>query len=158
MGKIKDFLFGKKVIFVDSKVGNMEARVKRNNPHKRYTWTSEHLIAGQMKPTIFLLDGNYEKPYKNQLNAVHQILDSLDKIMPQIDKAVKNQPDINQKYKEKDFYLSDIIPYEAETGVMKFEVIFEPVDGNKKDYISCLWENGKLYQDFDGNLTEIKAE
>lgn len=110
MGKIKDFLLGRKVTISDKKLGNLSTRI-RNNPYKNYVWTSLHKLEGQKKESVFLLEGNMESPEKRQLDCVYEIVDSLDKIICQVDKTIKQQSNTKQEYNSnwsKEFYLDTV--------------------------------------------------
>lgn len=155
MGLISEFLFGRKIKIQDSKIGELTTRIKGDNPSKNYTWTGEHQLIGQGKPTVFILEGNNSGPYGDQLNGVHRIVDSLDEIIAKVDKELKGQLNIKQRFKDdwaKDFYLAAITPYNPNVkGEGKqFEINFEPISENDTDYIGLLWNND--------NLTEIEAK
>ncbi len=155
MGLIKDILFGRKVTFYDDKIGELTARVKNENPSINYTWTCEFKLDGQKGETFFILEGNSTGPYNDQIKSVHQIVDSINEIISNVDKELKGRNDIKQIFKNdwiNEFYLAAINPYNPDTLDIgrKFEINFEPVKKDNTDYIGLIWDNG--------SLTEIVAE
>lgn len=155
MGLISDFLFGRQIKIQDNKIGELTTKVKGDNPSINCTWTGEHKLAGQKKPTAFILEGNNMGPYGDQLKGVHRIVDTLDSIIAQVDKELKGRLNIKQRFKDdwsKDFYLAAITPYDPDVkGEGKqFEINFEPIKENDTDYVRLLWDNGRL--------TEIEAK
>ena len=155
MGLISNFLFGREIKIQDNKIGVLTTKIKSDNPSINYTWTGEPKLAGQKKPTVFILEGNSLGPYKDQLKGVHRIVDTLDNIIYQIDKELKGRQKIKQRFMNdwtKDFYLAAITPYDP--GVKgegkQFEINFEPLDEDDTDYVGLLWNNDEL--------KEIEAE
>ena len=149
MGLISDFLFGRKISIQDSKIGELKTRVRGNNPSINYTWTGEYKLQGQKKPTIFILEGNNVEPYRSHLKGLHNIIDTLDNIVEQVDKELKGRPNVKQRFKEnwvKDFYLAAITPYNPNTNEdgEQFELNFEPIIEDDTDYVGFLWNNGIL--------------
>jgi hypothetical protein len=155
MGLISEFIFGRQIKIQDDKLGELTAKVKSDNPSINYTWTGEHKLAGQIKPTVFILEGNNLGPYGEQLKAVHRIVDTLDNIIAQVDKELKGRPNIKQRFKgnwTKEFYLAAVTPYDPDVkGEGKqFEINFEPIKEDDTNYVGLLWNNDRL--------TEIEAK
>lgn len=155
MGLISEFLFGRQIKIQDNKIGELTAKVNGDNPSINYTWTGEHNLTGQRKPTVFILEGNNVGPYRDQLKGVHRIVDTLDNIIAQVDKELKGRLNIKQRFKgdwTKEFYLAAITPYDPDVkGEGKqFEINFEPIREDDTDYVGLLWNNDRL--------TEIEAK
>ena len=153
--KILKFLFGLEVKIQDPIIGELTAIIRGDNPSINYTWTGEHKLEGQIKPTVFILEGNKDGPYREQLKSIHRIVDTLDNVIDQLDSNLKQQQKIKIQYKEEwmsDFYLAAIVPYNPDIkGVgQRFEINFEPVEEDRTDYISLIWDNDRL--------TEIEAK
>ena len=155
MGLISDFLFGRHITIENERIGRLKARVKGDNPSINCTWTSEHQLAGQARPTVFILEGNNKGPHKEQLDSIYKIIDTLNDIVVQVDKRLKTKSDIKERYRRdwtKEFFLSAIYAYDPFTkGIERqFEVNFEPITGEDTDYITMIWDKGRL--------TEIEAK
>ncbi len=148
MGIIKDFLFGRKIVIQNSRIGNLTTRVRDSKPFKIYTWTSECIISHQPAPTVFLWEANIHGPNRRTLDNIYKIIDSLDDIISQIKKDIEFRPKDLPKYKQPDwinnFYLSYIGPSEPESLILKYEIIFESIHEENTDTISLYWENGKM--------------
>ena len=142
---LKEFLFGKKREIYDERIGKLTTRVKNENPSINYTWSSEHQLFGQAKPTVFIMEGNVNGPAKNQLNSIYNIIDTLDEIIEHIIQATKTTIKIKEN-----FYLTAVLSsnYETKRNEKEFEINFEPINEDSKQYISLMWNNG--------NLTEIE--
>ncbi len=135
---IKDLLFGKNVEISDPKLGLLKTKVKNTNPSIGYVWTGETQLAGQTQETVIIMEGNAEGPFKEQLEAIHMIVDSIGEIVKQVvSEALKES-----KYKATDFYLSAIMPVEIANN--SFEVNFEPINDNNNSFISFVWQNHKI--------------
>jgi hypothetical protein len=146
-----DFLFGRQVKFQDSIIGELTTKVKKDNPSINYTWTGSTKLTGQLKETFFILEGNNHGPYKDQLNSVHRIVDTLNDIIASVDREIKGMQNVKPRYMRdwtKEYHLAMVSPYDPNVkGVgKKFEVNFEPLDEKDLDYIGLIWDNGKLIE------------
>lgn len=149
MGIISEFFFGRPTKIQDEKIGELKTRIKSDNPSIKYTWTGEHNLDGQAKPTSFILEGNCSGPYGEQLRSVYRIVDTIDIILEQVDKELKEQPNIKQRFKSdwtKKFYLAAIVPFNPDVkGIgTQFEINFEPIDEDDTDYVGLIWDNDRL--------------
>ncbi len=148
MSFLKDMLFGKKVSFIDTKIGELTARVKNDNSSINYTWSGEYMLSGQKKPTVFILEGNAEGPYKQQLASVYRIVDTLDSIILWVDSQLKQKENFKPIFKDwKDtFYLAAITPYNPDTIDIRnmFEITFEPVIEKEIHYLGLTWVNDRF--------------
>lgn len=63
MGLISEFFFGRLTKIQDKKIGELKTKIKSDNSSINYTWTGEHKLDGQAKPTVFILEGNNLGPY-----------------------------------------------------------------------------------------------
>lgn len=142
MGFFGDILLGKQVTVLDKILGELKTRIKKENPSTNYTWTSENLISGQRKKTVFILEGNYLGPDKIQLKSVYRIIDNLQEIMKTVDRKIK-LTNLNY-YSEwsKEFYLAAITPIAWQDN--HFEVTFEPLNEDSVRYVSFVWGNDKI--------------
>jgi hypothetical protein len=143
--KIKDYLFGQIEVFNDDLVGKLTARIKNRNPSINYTWVGEHLLSGQKKPTVFIMEGNSAGPYKDQLISTQSIVKSFTEIEEDICSNLKSQEGIKPRFISNwtsDFFISAIVPNTQNEG--SFEIIYEPVDPDDLDCVSCVWKNGQL--------------
>ena len=155
MGLISEFFFGRLTKIQDEKIGELKTKVKSDNPSINYTWTGEHKLDGQAKPTVFILEGNNIGPYGEQLKSVHRIVDTIGDIIARVDKELKERLNIKQRFKNdwtKEFYVAAIVPYDPDVkGVgIQFEINFEPIKEDDTDYVGLIWNNDRL--------TEIEAK
>jgi hypothetical protein len=146
---LSEFLFGRLIKISDDKLGELTTRVKNNNPSINCTWTGEHKLNGQGKPTVFILEGNNIGPYADQLKSVYRIIDTLDDITAQVDKELKGRLNTKPRYKGRwtnEFYLAAIVPYNPNVKCLgnQFEIQFEPIEEDDTDYIGLIWNNGRL--------------
>jgi hypothetical protein len=142
MGFFSDILLGKQVTVLDKILGELKTRIKNENPSANYTWTSEHLISGQRKKTVFILEGNYLGPDKNQLKSVYRIIDNLQEIMKTVDQKIKGTDlNFNREWSN-EFHLAAITPIARQDN--RFEVTFEPLNEDSVEYVSFVWENEKI--------------
>ena len=148
MGFFNDILFGKQVTVLDKILGELKTRIKNENPSANYTWTSENLITGQRKKTVFILEGNYHGPDKNQLKAVYRIIDNLQEIRKTVDQKIRGTDFNFNRDWSNEFHLAAIIPLSRQDN--QFEVIFEPLNEGSVEYVSFVRENDKI--------TEIAAK
>ena len=148
MGFFSDILLGKQVTVLDKILGELKTRIKNENPSDSYTWTSENLIAGQGKVTVFILEGNYLGPDKNQLKSIYRILENIEEILKTVDMKIKGTNlNFNLEWRN-EFHLAAITPVAFQNN--KFEVTFEPLNEESVEYVSFVWENDKI--------TEIEAK
>lgn len=148
MGWLSDLFMGKEKKFNDEKLGLLSTRVKRNKLKTSYTWLGEKILANQLKPTFFILEGDYDGPYLSHIKSLHRIIDTLDIITEQI-KLSEVIHIIKQKYNDdwpNEFYLASIVPYDPSTkGESKqFEINFDSTNKDETDYISLLWNNDTI--------------
>ncbi len=142
---LKEFFFGKQIVFSDKLIGNLETRIKIDNPTINYTWVGETQLTGQKRKTVFILEGNSQGPYKNQLKSVQRIVQNIENITKEIDLELKAAKSVKLRFKHnwvKDFYLAAITP--NDTRENKFEVNFEPIDENDSGYVLFLWANDRI--------------
>jgi len=142
---LKKFFWGKQVVFTDKLIGILKTRVKNENPSINYTWIGENLLNGQKRKTVFILEGNSQEPYKNQLKSVYRIVQDLENITRQINFELKSSKYTNPRFKHdwlKDFYLAAITPNDVREN--RFEVSIEPINENDTGYVSFLWANGRI--------------
>ena len=138
-------MFGKEKKFTDNKIGILKSRIKNENPSINHTWTGESLLPDQKKKTVFILEGNFRGPYKNQLESVHRIIEGLNSIIQKIQIEINNNKPVKTQLSKdwiKGFYLAAITPMEIRE--TKFEVTFEPLNDKDTGYIGLIWENGKI--------------
>jgi len=143
--RLMEFFFGKKVIFSDKLIGNLETRIKNQNVSINCTWTCENLLESQKRKTVFILEGNRNGPYKNQLKSVHRIIQNLENITRQIYLSSHKSKPTKDKLKSvwvKDFYLAAITPNDIREN--SFELNFEPINKNDNGYISFIWTNDRI--------------
>lgn len=139
MGVLRDFFFGKMVRIKDPILGDLETRVKGDNITKVYTWTSEHLIPGQLEKTVFILEGNLTGPYKSQLQAVYRIIYNLQDLIQTVDLKIKNTKPTYNQYWSTQYYLAAITPVDVEKS--QFEVCFDSLAPGEGNSVSFFWEN-----------------
>lgn len=144
MGFLSDILLGKQVVVLDKVLGELKTRMRKEDQSANYTWTSESLIAGQRKKTLFILEGNYLGPDNNQLKSVYQIISSLQEIVKTVDQNIKaTNLNYNREWSN-EFYLAAITPITRRDN--QFEVTFESLDEDSVEYISFIWENDKIFE------------
>jgi hypothetical protein len=144
-----EFLFGRLIKINDDKLGELTTKVKSDNPSINYTWTGEHKLKGQRKPTVFILEGNSFGPHGDQLKSVYRIIDTLDDITTQVDKELKGRINTKPRYKGRwtnEFYLAAIVPYNRNVRGLgnQFEIQFEPIEVDDTDYVGLIWNNDRL--------------
>lgn len=149
MGLIKDIIFGRQINIHDSRIGELTTRVKNTHPSVNYIWTGSYKLSGQKKETIFLLNGNSAGPYREQLNSVYRIIDTLGSIITSLDLEISVRQNVNSKFKNewtKDYYLASVSSYDHKDrdNNKKFEMSFEPLNENSEYFIDLFWENDKL--------------
>jgi len=141
--KLKSIFLGKKISFIDDKIGTLTTRVKNVKASKEYSWSGKSLLPNQSRDTTLILEGNVNGPYRSQLNLVYQILDELELIKEVVfDKfKLSNNDDIEVEDWKSKWYLDFLCPID----VMKseFHLIFEPYDLEDVRVISMTWINGK---------------
>lgn len=144
MGFFSDILLGKQVSVLDKILGELKTRIKNENPTVNYTWTSENLISGQPKKTVFILEGNCLGPDKNQLKSFYRIIDNLYEIIKTADQKIKvTNLKFNREWSS-EFYLAAITPIARQDN--QFEVTFEPLNEDSVEYVSFTWENDKIFE------------
>jgi hypothetical protein len=147
-GFLSDFLLGKQVTVLDKVLGELKTRIKKKNPSVNYTWVSQNLIVGQGKKTVFILEGNYLGPDKNQLKSVYRILENLQEIVKTVDQKLKGTNWTFKSEWSSEFYLASVTPFARQHN--QFEVTFEPVNEESDEYVSFVWEKDRI--------TEIEAK
>lgn len=143
--EIKEFLFGKEIVFSDKIIGELKARIKNRNPSINYTWTGEHQFSKQKKKTVFILEGNVNGPYKEQLKSVHRIIEDLDNITNNVNAEIRINKRPNERFNNnwiKEFYLAAITPIEIREN--NFEVTFEPINDEDISYVSFTWTKDRI--------------
>jgi len=145
MGAVKDLLFGKEYQFQDLKLGEFKTRIRNAKNLKNHTWMGTFFINGQKSETVIISEGNVESPFKDQLKAIHTIIDSIDLINQKVESEWKITQDSNGNYDENwlsNYYLAAITPRKIENN--SFEINFESINQNSSDMISLTWENSKI--------------
>jgi len=148
MGLIKDFLFGRKIKIQDAKIGELSARVRKEHPSVACTWSSSFKLLGQKQETTFIMEGNYLGPNKDQLKAVHKIVDTLDNVVADVAKELKNNTAIHLKLGsdwKNSFHLSAVMHYTVNKNELSnsFEVSLDPIK-EEGDCITWIWDDGKI--------------
>jgi hypothetical protein len=135
---LRDFLFGREVVFYDSVIGNLKTRTKKEISSANCTWTSETQLFGQGGKTVFILEGNGISPFNGQISSVHQIVTGLGAIVSEITTSLKksNSLDRNLNWKN-EFHLAAVTPISVADN--SFEVVFEPNDASGLNYVWCNW-------------------
>lgn len=145
MGTIKDLLFGKEYQFEDPKLGEFKTRIRNVNQPKDHTWSGTFFINGQKSETVIIVEGNVEGPFKDQLKAIHSIVDSIDIINQKVDSEWKISQDSNGNYEESwllNYYFAAVIPRKIENN--SFEINYESNNENSSKMISLIWENSRV--------------
>ena len=145
MGIVKDLLLGKEYIFQDSKLGEFKTRIRNVNNKKNHTWLGTFFINGQKSETVIISEGNVESPFKDQLKAIHSIIDSIDLINQKVESEWKISEASNGNYEENwlsNNYLSVIVPRKIENN--SFEINYESNNENSSKMISLIWENSRI--------------
>jgi len=89
INKLKDILFGKKVIVMDEVLGELSSRVKSKNPDKEYSWECDYRFKQEQEDTFIILDGGFQGPYASQLEAMHRLVTSYDEICAAINDKIE---------------------------------------------------------------------
>jgi hypothetical protein len=145
MGVVKDLLFGKEYQFQDPKLGEFKTRIRNANNPKNHTWMGTFFVNGQKSETVIISEGNVVSPFKDQLKAIHSIIDSINQINQKVESEWKISQNSNGNYDENwlsNYYLAAIIPRKIENN--SFEINYESINQNSSDMISLTWENSKI--------------
>lgn len=141
---ILNWLFGKKKIVQDDVLGSLSARIKSTDPSKEYTWSSEQLISGQRKATVFLLEGNHAGPYGAQKKSVYKIIEDIDKIISEVDIELMKKPAVYDTLRswKTAFHFEVVYPFDVQRD--EFELTFSPLEENDERWVSVIWCGGQL--------------
>lgn len=145
MGWLADFLFGKKRIILDSKLGEISARVRNHNNESEITWKATLSIVKQPEDTLFILEGDTNGPFKGQLDAAHSIIENYHELLATASKkkAITSRG-ASENYELDGFYFACLTTLEYKKNT--FEICFDPTDEEIDYAYSLKWEYGKITQ------------
>lgn len=130
------------------KIGELSARVKKEHPSIVCTWSSSFKLPGQKQETTFIMEGNYLGPYKDQLKAVHKIVDTLDSVVAEVSQNLKDKVDVTSKLGidwKNSFHLSAVMYCTINNNELgnSFEVSLDPIK-EEGDCVTWIWDDGKI--------------
>jgi hypothetical protein len=144
---LKDFIFGKEILFTDTLIGELRTRAKKADPSINYTWTGKHLLKNQKKETAFVLEGNINGPYHDQLKSAQRIAANIDNIISQVDIELKKTKPASSVFAIdwfKYFYVAVIATFDMAKNT--FEVCLEPISGHDNGFVNFIWANDSVSQ------------
>lgn len=147
--RLKEVLFGKRIIMDDNYFGRIESeKTRRNGVVEPLSWYIHFKMKCFHKETFIVIEGDHygiNSKYKEDIKYFIENFDNY--YSKEIDKIVSITT-IKDKFKSwrTDYSLTEIYP--APYDESSFEIVFEPVDEKKKgDYVSFDLINRKIKAD-----------